>query len=201
MPDLLFSNDIILEDDRVLLRPLTTNDFDNLSPVAYHDNDILQFSPKSVHTPEMLRAYIDGAVHDRAVCFRYPFIVFDKHANAYAGSTSYVNISNPDKRLEIGYTWYAKKFQRTGLNRHCKWLLLNYAFDTLDFERVEFRTDERNIQSRTAIGKLGAKQEGILRSHTIMSDGFRRNTVCFSILKDEWMEIRKNFPLIRHSAG
>jgi RimJ/RimL family protein N-acetyltransferase len=195
MPDFDFNPDIILEDDRVRLRPLQSDDFLNLSPVALGDPDILKFSPKSVHTPQMLREYIDGALTDRKNNFRYAFAVYDKVSQQFAGSTSFVNISNPDKRLEIGYTWYGKAFQRSGLNRHCKWLLLNYAFENLGFERVEFRTDERNIQSRTAIQKLGAKEEGILRSHMVMSDGFRRNTVYYSILKNEWEEIKENFPL------
>ena len=195
MPDFDFSTDILLENERVRLQPLSVDDFEHLAAIAYEDQNLLQFSPRSVHTPELLRAYIDLALKDRAAQFRYALVVFDKATQQYGGSTSFVNISNPDKRLEIGYTWYGRSFQQTGLNRNCKWLLLNYAFETLGFERAEFRTDERNIQSRTAIQKLGAQQEGILRSHTVMSDGFRRNTVCFSILKDEWQMIRQNFPL------
>jgi N-acetyltransferase len=195
MPDFDFNTAIILEDDRVRLRPLQPDDFDNLSPIAFLDKDILRFSPKSVHTPEMLREYVDSALNDRKNNFRFAFAVYDKASGQYAGTTSFVNISNPDKRLEIGYTWYGIPFHRSGLNRHCKWLLLNYAFETLGFERVEFRTDERNSQSRTAIQRLGAKEEGILRSHMVMSDGFRRNTVYYSILKSEWEHIRKHFPI------
>ena len=115
---------------------------------------------------------------------------FDKEKDQYAGSTSFLNISNHDLRLEIGATWYGKSFQRTGLNRNCKFLLLTYVFETLGFERVAFRTDSRNIQSQTAIMKIGGKLEGSLKSHTLMLDGFRRDTVCFAILKSEWPKIK-----------
>jgi RimJ/RimL family protein N-acetyltransferase len=104
-----------------------------------------------------------------------------------------MNISNVDSRLEIGSTWIGKEFQRTGLNRNCKYLLLNFAFDELGVERIELKTDERNTASRNAIQKIGGQFEGILRSHTLMYDGFRRNTVYYSILKKEWEKIEKDF--------
>jgi RimJ/RimL family protein N-acetyltransferase len=195
MPGFDFGTEIVLEDERVRLRPVEPGDYDVLQSAAFADPDILKFSPKSVHTPDMLKAYIEEAVNARPISFRYAFTIFDKAAGQYAGSTSFVNISNPDKRLEIGYTWYGPDFRRSGLNRHCKWLMLNYAFETLGFERVEFRTDERNLRSRTAIQRLGAKEEGILRSHMVMSDGFRRNTVYYSILRPEWETLRDQFPL------
>jgi RimJ/RimL family protein N-acetyltransferase len=110
----------------------------------------------------------------------------------YAGSTSFANVSNRDKRLEIGWTWIGKKFQKTGLNRNGKLLMLQYAFETLQFERVELKTDERNMASRTAIEKIGGKFEGILRSHMVVKDGFRRNTVYYSILSKEWPGVKTN---------
>jgi RimJ/RimL family protein N-acetyltransferase len=195
MPDFDFHQNLLLEDSRVLLRPLVREDDDVLAPIALADKDILRFSPRQIHTPELLQQYIQDALHGKASAVRYPFIIFDKSTQEYAGSTSICAVSNFDKRLEIGYTWYGKKFQRTGLNRHCKWLLLNYAFDTLQFERVEFKIDERNTISQTAVHRLGATKEGILRSHTVMSDDFRRNTVYFSILKHEWEQLKPNFPL------
>jgi N-acetyltransferase len=145
-----------------------------------------------VYTEELLEQYIEKAIFDRQNKNRYPFIIFDKTQNAYAGSTSFMNISNTDSRLEIGSTWIGHEFQKTGLNRNCKYLMLSFAFDTLYAERLEFRTDERNVKSRAAIEKIGGQYEGMLRSHTIMPDGFRRNTVCYSILKNEWTEIKNN---------
>lgn len=198
MPDFDFSGDIVLEDERVLLRPLTEQDYEHLAPIAFTDKDIIQFSPRQIHSPELLQLYFADAINGKKENFRYPFIVFDKQTATYAGTTSICAVSNFDKRLEIGYTWYGRAFQRTGLNRHCKWLLLNYAFETLHFERVEFKVDERNTTSQNAVLRLGATKEGTLRSHTVMSDGFRRNTVYFSILKTEWEQIKSGFPLIRY---
>ncbi len=188
-----FDEEIILENSFALLRPINKTDMDNLLPVATKDKDLLQFSPAQIYTRELLETYIDKAVEDKISKNRYAFIVFDKTGNQFAGSTGFLNISNPDDRLEIGSTWYGKEFQGTGLNRNCKYLLLNYAFDNLAAERVEFKTDERNVASRKAIEKIGGQIEGILRRHTLMSDGFRRNTICYSILKSEWAALKKHF--------
>ena len=191
--NLNFDKEIILEDERMLLRPLTIADIDTLLLPAASDEKLVQFSPKPIHSKELLTDYIESALADKLTHDRYPFTIFDKQQNAYAGSTSFLFISNLHRRLEIGATWLGKSFQRTGLNRHCKFLLLSYAFDELQFERVEFKTDERNNTSRTAIEKIGGKFEGILRSHTVMNDGFRRNTVYYSILKSEWPDIKQQF--------
>jgi RimJ/RimL family protein N-acetyltransferase len=188
-----FDEEIILENSFALLRPINKTDIDNLLPVATKDKYLLQFSPAQIFTAELLKTYIDSAVENKISKNRYAFIVFDKTRNQFAGSTSFLNISNPDDRLEIGSTWYGDEFQRTGLNRNCKYLLLQYAFDNLEAERVEFKTDERNLASRKAIEKIGGQFEGILRRHTLMSDGFRRNTICYSILRSEWAELKKHF--------
>jgi RimJ/RimL family protein N-acetyltransferase len=188
-----FDKEIILENSFVLLRPINEKDIDNLMIVATKGKDLLQFSPTQIYTKELLKMYIDKAVDNRRNKNRYTFVVFDKTHNAYAGSTSFLNISDVDDRLEIGATWYGKEFQRTGLNRNCKFLLLEYAFDNLDAERVEFKTDERNLASRKAIERIGGHFEGVLRRHTLMSDGFRRNTVCYSILKPEWNSLKHHF--------
>src|SRR3984885_6160525 len=188
-----FDEEIILENSFALLRPINKTDIDNLLPVATKDKDLLQFSPAQICTRELLKTYVDKAVENKITKNAYAFIVFDKTANQFAGSTSFLNISNPDDRLEIGATWYGKAFQRTGLNRNCKYLLLQYAFDYLEAERVEFKTDERNVASRNAIEKIGGQFEGILRRHTLMSDGFRRNTICYSILRSEWLQLKEHF--------
>ena len=188
-----FDEEIILENNFALLRPINKADIDNLLAIAIKDKDLLQFSPVPVYTKSLLKEYIDKAVDNRLNKSRYTFIVFDKIQNAYAGSTAFLNVSNPDDRLEIGATWYGKEFQRTGLNRNCKYLLLQYAFDNLEAERVEFKTDERNSASRKAIEKIGGQFEGILRRHTLMYDGFRRNTVYYSILRSEWSKLKNHF--------
>lgn len=189
--DFDFNTDIVLENDRVLMRPLVSSDFGLLLQEAIADSDLLRFSPIPIHSSDLLRSYIEMMLKDRLNNTRYPFIIFDKMQGSYAGNTSFLNISDKDKRLEIGSTWIGRKFHHSGLNTNCKFLLLQYAFDHLGFDRVELKTDERNLRSRAAIEKIGGRFEGILRSHTVMSDGFRRNTVYYSILRDEWPEVRQ----------
>ena len=179
-----FDETLILENEIALLKPLEKADLAALLPVALSDRNLLQYSPQPIYTEALLSRYIDQALQDRRQ--RYAFTIFDKRQGAYAGSTSFLSISEADSRLEIGATWIGPAFQRTGLNRQCKFLLLRFAFDTLGAERVELKTDERNLASRRAIEKIGGRYEGTLRSHTVLADGFRRNTVYYSILKPEW---------------
>lgn len=185
-----FSSDIILENDYVRLSPLSLADVNNLLPVAVLDDKLIQYSPAQIHSEPMLTKYIDNFLKEKERGTRYPFVIFDKKTNYYAGSTSYLNINLTHKRLEIGSTWIAKQFQRTALNRNCKLLLLSYAFEVADTERVEFLTDERNLQSQKAIEGIGASFEGILRSHITMLDGYRRNSYCYSIIKPEWSLVK-----------
>ncbi len=191
--NLEFEKDIVLENAAALLRPLRMADFSHLLPIALGDKTLLQFSPKPIYSEELLRDYIQKSVEERTGKSRYSFIIFDKRKITCAGSTSFLNISNYDSRLEIGATWIAREFHQTGLNRNCKFLLLSYAFDTLGAKRVEFKTDERNLASRNAIEKIGGQFEGVLRSHTVMYDGFRRNTYYYSILKNEWEKLKPAF--------
>ncbi|MEM1137497.1 MAG: GNAT family protein [Bacteroidota bacterium] len=185
-----FDKAIALEDNRVKLSPLIWEHFDEMLPISLKNPALLQYSPSKFGTKESLKAYFQSAFDLKQKQLRYSFAIFDKMKNSYAGSTSFGNISNKDLRIEIGWTWLGKDFQRTGLNRHCKFLLLQYVFEGLMFERVELKTDSRNEQSRKAIEAIGGKYEGELRSHTLMPNGFRRNTVYYSILKDEWNGIK-----------
>lgn len=191
-----FEQEIILENDKVLLRPLIFMDVENLLPIATGDKTLLQYSPRQIYSEVLLTENIEIMLSEKSRRNRYPFIIFDKTQQKWAGSTSFLNISETDSRLEIGSTWVGKEFQRTGLNRNCKLLLLSYCFEELGTMCVEFKTDERNTASRKAIEGIGAKFEGILRSHTLMSDGYRRNTVFYSILKEEWPNVKKNFPIL-----
>jgi RimJ/RimL family protein N-acetyltransferase len=198
-----FSKNLVLENERVKLFPIELAHFENLIPAATADEKLTQYSPFSIATPENLKQFIQNCLVDRRNEIRYAFAIFDKQTQQLAGSTSFGNISNKDQRLEIGWTWLGPDFQKTGLNVHCKYLLLKFAFEELGFERVEFRTDERNLKSRTAIEKIGGTFEGVLRSHTLMLDGFRRSTVYYSILKEEWPKVKlkleeklaKNYPV------
>lgn len=184
-----FIENIVLENDRVRLEPLDKNHLNELLPIVIKHPDLLQYSPSPFGTPELLEENISKAITSRIDKQRYPFAIFDKLNNRFVGSTSFGNISTKDKRLEIGWTWIDKESQGTGLNKYCKHLLLSYAFEKLIMQRVEFKTDNRNNQSKKAIGKIGGTFEGILRSHTVMRNGYRRDTAYYSILKHEWDSI------------
>ncbi|RNC87089.1 MAG: N-acetyltransferase [Winogradskyella sp.] len=179
----------ILENNRVKLSVLTMDNYQNLLDIA-QEKDLIYYSPSNISTPENLKSYVQLAVdgyHDKTII---PFIVYDKQYQKYAGSTRFGLINWKNKLLHIGWTWIGHEFQGTGLNGNMKFLMLQYAFETLEFEKVEFRIDDRNVKSRRAVEKLGATLEGILRKDTVMKDGYRRSTCCYGILKEEWPTIR-----------
>ena len=185
-----------LENTRVKLTLLDLSNYEQLLDIA-KEKDLIFYSPSDISTPEKLRAYVQGAVDGYYHKSIIPFIIYDKENKAYAGSTRFGLINWNNKVLHIGWTWIGHNFQGTGLNANMKFLMLQYAFETLEFEKVEFRIDERNNKSRRAVEKLGATLEGILRQDVLMKDGFRRSTCCYGILKEEWPLIKatifKNF--------
>lgn len=182
----------ILENERVLLSPLTLHNYQHLEGIAQEPN-LIFYSPSDISSAEKLRDYVKVALEGFQHQTTLPFIIFDKHKQAYAGSTRFGLINRKHKVLHIGWTWIGHEFQGTDLNMHMKFLMLQYAFETLTFEKVEFRIDERNQKSRKAVEKLGATLEGILRKDTIMDNGFRRSTCCYGILRDEWRTIKTTF--------
>lgn len=187
MPTVLdFQTDYLLEDDCVLLRPLQVDDWQNLLYFAEYEQDIWQYSLVPVAGEANLKAYINSALVAREAQKEYPLIVFDKRTQQYAGSTRFYDIQLANNTLQLGYTWYGKQFQRTGLNRHCKYLLLQFAFETLGIARVEFRADANNARSIAAMKAIGCTVEGILRNHLPLPNGNRRDSIVLSILKDEW---------------
>lgn len=187
MPTVLdFQTDYLLEDDCVLLRPLQVDDWQNLLYFAEYEQDIWQYSLVPVAGETNLKAYINSALVAKEAQKEYPFIVYDKRTQQYAGSTRFYDVQLANNTLQLGYTWYGKQFQRTGLNRHCKYLLLQFAFETLGIERVEFRADANNARSIAAMKAIGCTVEGILRSHLPMPNGGRRDSIVLSILKSEW---------------
>ncbi|GAB2460343.1 GCN5 family acetyltransferase [Hymenobacter qilianensis] len=184
-----FAQDILLENNRAQLRPLTADDFEALQPVAF-DPELWQFTLTRGDDRIGLAAYIAAAVQGREQQQRYPFVIVDKQTNRVAGSSSYYNIYLDDARLSIGYTWVGTDFQRSGLNRAAKHLLFRHAFDVLGCERVELETDTHNLKSQAAMRRMGATEEGTLRSHRYTQGGRRRDTVIFSVLKPEWHQLR-----------
>ena len=184
-----WQKDYILEDERAFLRPLKQEDFVNLLPISLNEPDTWKYSLLNAAGEEGLKNYINIALHAKESGKEYPFIVFDKKMNKYAGSTRFYDINLPFKTLQLGYTWYGKKFRGTGLNKHCKFLLLQFAFEELGMERVEFRADNNNERSIAAMKSIGCKVEGVLRNHqpTRVAE-IRRDSIILSIIKEEWFD-------------
>ena len=180
-----FNIPIILENDRVRLEPLKREHFELLLPFSIQEPELWIHSLTPADGEENLKSYIDMALIAKERKDSYPFLVYDKLTQEYAGSTRFYDFQEKHLTVQLGYTWYGQKFQRTGVNKNCKFLLLEYAFEKCDLERVEFRADATNKQSITAMISLGCTVEGILRSNCTSETG-RRDSIVLSILKNEW---------------
>jgi len=174
----------------VRLEPLRAEHADGLRS-ALADGELWRLWYTAVPTLDTMESYIAAALAERDAGVSLPFVVRDASGDI-VGSTRYCNVDAAHRRLEIGYTWYAARVQRTGLNTEAKLLLLRHAFETLNCIAVEFRTNWFNERSRHAIARLGAKQDGVLRNHRLMPDGSYRDTVVFSIIASEWPAVRTN---------
>jgi RimJ/RimL family protein N-acetyltransferase len=183
-----FEKEYVLEDERVLLRPLTSEDSINLQYFSLNEPDLWKYSLQGAAGETELNKYMDAALRGRAAQKEYPFIVFDKQKGQYAGSTRFYDIIPEFDFLQLGYTWYGKQFQGTGLNRHCKFLLFRFAFEQLGVERLELRADNENKRSIAAMKSIGCKVDGILRANMPKPKGEpgRRDSIVLSVLKDEW---------------
>jgi N-acetyltransferase len=180
------NNDYILENDVVLLRPLVESDYEHLLPFAINEPEIWKFSLVPASGEDGLKNYIATAIEARAKGTEYAFIVFDKRTQQYAGSTRFYDLQLHNQSVQLGYTWYGSAFQGTGLNKNCKLLLLQFAFEEIGLERVEFRAANENERSKAAMRSIGCVEEGVLRSHMATYTGIRRNSIILSILKNEW---------------
>ncbi|MWB95509.1 GNAT family N-acetyltransferase [Flavobacterium sp. GA093] len=189
-----FSSNIILEDDLVLLRPLQESDVENLLEISINEPETWKYSLVGAEGKDNLIHYIQLAVKARESQKEFPFIVFDKKSQKFAGSTRFYDINLEFKTLQLGYTWYGSAFRGTGLNKHCKYLLFQFAFETLGMERVELRADNNNERSIAAMKSIGCKVEGVLRSNMPTRDGdVRRDSIVLSVLKNEWFdEVKEN---------
>lgn len=187
MQNFNFQNEYILENDRVLLRPLRLDDFESLQHFSLKQPEIWQYSQQPASGLENLKAYIDFALNARKDETAYPFIIVDKNNGKIAGSTRFYDIQKKHSSLQLGYTWLGKEFQASGINKQCKFLLLEFAFEKLGITRVEFRADAKNARSIAAMKSIGCTVEGILRSNCASPNG-RRDSIVLSILKNEWDE-------------
>ncbi len=172
----------------VQLVPMQTVHIEGLRAAAA-DGELWRLRVTSVPEPEETSAYVENALSMQQAGSRLPFVVLD-HTGTVIGSTSYHDILPAVERLEIGYTWYAARCQRTHVNTRCKLLLLSHAFDTLDYQVVGWRTDNFNLASQRAIERLGARKDGVIRGHALRRDGTVRDTVMYSLRAGEWPETR-----------
>jgi RimJ/RimL family protein N-acetyltransferase len=181
-----------LETPRVRLRLLQPEDYDILLSLA-QSKDIWKYFTKELSDPQEMRAWIAELLKEREEGKRMPFVIIDKDTGEVCGSTSYLNISFYDKRLEIGSSWLGQSFIGMGVNKQAKFALLSYAFGVMKMERVEIKTDNLNERAKAALLKVGMIPEGVLRSHMQMHSNRRRDTIYFSIIKNEWEERRASF--------
>lgn len=182
-------SEVELQGKHVTLQPLRKEHAKSLVEAA-SDGELWNLWFTGVPSATTIDAHIEEALSAKAQGLALPFIVIDNATQSIIGSTRFCNADSTNQRVEIGYTWYAKRFQKTLVNTECKYLLLSHAFDALSAIAVEFRTHWHNQASRKAIARLGAKQDGVLRNHQKMADGSFRDTVVFSITNTEWLAVK-----------
>lgn len=183
-------NVMTLGNDHVELRPLREDDREPLREIAM-DTDIWRYFIIRVETGEDFDAFFDTALADQQAGRRVAYHITDKSTGRTAGSMSFCNMSEPDGRLEIGWSWLGKAFRGQGVNRWAKFLMLEHAFDRLGAHRVEFKTDVLNLQARQGLRNIGAIEEGTLRSFNPMPGGRRRDAIFYSVLRAEWPGVRE----------
>ncbi len=192
-------NHLRLENASTILRPFSVDDVEQLCEIAF-DPNIWEYFIFRLESKEEVEAFVAQAISDTETGARAAFCVFDKNTNHIAGSMCYGNFAPTDRRLEIGWSWLGVEYQGTGVNGAAKYLLLSHAFEVLNCERVEFKTDVLNKGARRGLTKIGAKEEGVLRSYNYMPSGRRRDAVYYSILNHEWPSakslIRENYNLV-----
>jgi RimJ/RimL family protein N-acetyltransferase len=181
--------EVTLEGARLRLEPLTQSHHAMLCAVGL-DDELWRWSPKPVRTADEMAEYVALALAEQAAGRARPFAIIDKATGQAIGSTRFGAIEPAHRRVEIGWTWLARSYHRTAANTEAKYLLLRHAFETLGCIRVELKTDSLNERSRAAIRRIGAREEGILRNHMITASGRIRHTVYYSIVAEEWPEVK-----------
>lgn len=181
---------IVLEGDFVRLEPMTLEHHAGLSAVGL-DPEIWRFTLVVVQTPEEMRGYMDAALELQREGTALPFVTIERSSGQIVGSTRFGNYDSANRRIEIGWTWIAPRWQRTAINTEAKYLMLSHAFEKLHCVRVELKTDVLNTPSRKAMLRIGAKEEGVLRKHSLVWDGRYRDSIYYSILDDEWPTVKQ----------
>ena len=186
---MMFDQAVTLKMNEIRLEPLDFSHEAGLQ-AACQDGELWKLRVTSAPHFSDVKEYIELALQQKEKAERFAFAVIDDVNNKILGTTSYHDILPNVKRLEVGYTWYAKRAQRTHVNTTCKFLMLQHAFESLDANVVGLRTDCLNFNSQRAIERLGAKKDGVIRGHVLRKDGTIRDTVMYSILQSEWINIR-----------
>jgi len=179
---------LTLQTEFLSLRPMQMADIEAFKILAAYP--MWKYFTQDLSDEHQLKAWMENLLVSRDRKTMIPFTIVDRSSNQIMGSTSFGNISERDKRLEFGWTWIGKDFQGTGVNEQIKYLMLKYSFEALNYERVEAKTDVLNLPARYAMKRLGIIEEGVLRSHTLMTSGRRRDTIFYSVLKPEWDGIK-----------
>lgn len=180
---------VTLEGKHVRLEPLSLNHHADLCEVGL-DEELWRLTTVMIQTPEAMRSYIEEALKEREAGRSVPFATIERATGKIVGSTRFGNIDAANLRVEIGWTWVAKNWQRTAINTEAKYLMFKHAFETWKCNRVELKTDSLNERSRNAILRIGAKEEGTLRNHMITYTGRLRHSVYFSVIESEWSDVK-----------
>ena len=179
----------MLENSRVLLLPFESERKSELKKIIFN-HDIWPYMGMNIETESDFKQYVHETLELKKKGTCYPFIIVDKKTNEVAGSTRFGNINQKSEKCEIGWTWYGSQFQGTGLNKATKYELLNFGFETLGFRIIQLSADLENIRSQKAIEKLGAQREGVFRNNYIDSNGVSKDDVYYSIIKEEWPQLK-----------
>ncbi|MDR7209829.1 GNAT family protein [Flavobacterium piscis] len=188
----LLQSDIILENEKVLLIPFENERNIELKEIIF-DDEIWKYMGTYIRNDADFENYIQNTLKQKADGISYPFLIIDKATQKVAGSTRYGYLNHASQKCEIGWTWYGAVFQGTGLNKACKYELLNFGFENIQFRRIQFSADHENRKSQRAIEKLGAVKEGIFRNNYVDSEGKSKDDVYYSIISEDWNSTKKEY--------
>lgn len=188
----ILQSEIILENEKVLLIPFENERNIELKEIIF-DDEIWKYMGMYVRNDQDFENYIQSTLKQKADGICYPFLIIDKASNRVAGSTRYGYLNHASQKCEIGWTWYGKDFQGTGLNKACKYELLKFGFENIQFKRIQFSADLENLRSQRAIENLGALKEGLFRNNYIDSEGNSKDDVYYSIILEEWQYTKRDY--------
>ncbi|WP_408009680.1 GNAT family N-acetyltransferase [Pseudalkalibacillus sp. A8] len=181
---------VTLTGNHVTMRPMEVNDIKELYEAAQYE-EIWDYMPMAINSLEDMKTFLHQAFKARDKGVEFPFVIYDQQQQKLVGSTRFLNISEKDRHLEIGWTWLTPSVWRSPVNTECKYLLLRHCFEELETIRVQLKTDGRNRRSQAAIERIGGVREGVLRKSRLTYTGYVRDTVYFSILESEWPDVKR----------